>query len=948
MTRRPRNTAKGSRTSHVFMAENPGDCVSVDQMICSQPGFVAQLKGKLTNERYRAITVFVDHYSDIRFIYLMTSYASSEETIRAKEAFEMWALLFGVSIRHYHCDNGRFQDNAWKGHCTRQRQAITYCGVNAHHQNGRAERAIRDIQNTARRQLLHAKAKWPHAIDLSLWPYSCRHAVQCWNSLPVLEGGISRLQLFAQDNVGTNLRDIHSFGCPTYALQSELAAGNTIPRWLPRCRLGINLGPSPHHARNVYLILNLHTGLVSPQYHVQFDDSFESIQGSPDDSTSARWKALAGFVNADAHDSDPTPDIDFLEDAAAEDPDLLPTSIDDESTASPADDPLAQQPADDAAPATLATTLSSRGRSRTPNVRLTGYQVFQADFIDYDALHDYQLAQQERMRHPISFMSEMTGDIMYFHQAMKQHDADDFRRAVIREINGHVRNKNWEMIPRNQVPAGQDVIPSVWSMRRKRNLTTNEITKHKARLNVHGGKQTFGLNYFETYSPVVTWFAIRLMITFAINYGWKMRQIDFVMAYTQAPIEQDLYMDLPQGLDPITGNRKDYVLKLKKNIFGQKQAGRVWNQFLTDKLRSIGFTPSNVDECVFYRGSTIFIVYVDDGLVFDLNGDNLDSFVEELRGVDLNVEDQGEPSDYVGVNINKGDDASYLFSQQALTDAIIKDVGLADTKRFKTVPAKSSQVLHAFPDSPKHHECFSWNYRSLIGKLNYLAQSTRPDILTAVHSAARFSQDPRKEHGEAVMHIAMYLNKTRDKGLRFRPNPARGFECYVDADFAGLWNANYARDDISTAKCRAGWTIFYAGCPIISVSKLISQIALSTTEAEYIALSMALRDVIPIMQLVEEIKARGFPVICDIPDIYCKTFEDNSGALELARLPKLRPRTKHINQCYHHWRSFARQGLIRFYPIDTLDQPADALSKNLPQNLFEKHRNTLLGESSPS
>ena len=104
--------------------------------------------------------------------------------------------------------------------------------------------------------------------------------------------------------------------------------------------------------------------------------------------------------------------------------------------------------------------------------------------------------------------------------------------------------------------------------------------------------------------------------------------------------------------------------------------------------------------------------------------------------------------------------------------------------------------------------------------------------------------------------------------------------------------------NVSTAKSRAGWAIFYAGCPVLAASKLETQITLSTTKAEYIALSMALRDVIPIMQLVEEIKSKGFPVICELPYVYCKAFEDNSGALELARLPKMRPRTKHINQCY--------------------------------------------------
>jgi hypothetical protein len=121
-------------------------------------------------------------------------------------------------------------------------------------------------------------------------------------------------------------------------------------------------------------------------------------------------------------------------------------------------------------------------------------------------------------------------------------------------------------------------------------------------------------------------------------------------------------------------------------------------------------------------------------------------------------------------------------------------------------------------------------------------------------------------------------------------------------------------------------------------------VALSTTEAEYIALSQSLRDVLPIMELVAEMKARKFRVICTEPYVYCKTFEDNSGALKLARLPKLRPRSKHINCSYHHFREHVRKGIVKIFPISTLSQVADILSKNVSQNLFVKHRIKMCGQ----
>ncbi len=149
------------------------------------------------------------------------------------------------------------------------------------------------------------------------------------------------------------------------------------------------------------------------------------------------------------------------------------------------------------------------------------------------------------------------------------------------------------------------------------------------------------------------WIAIRLIIIFGIMFCWALRQVDFVMAYPQAPIEVDIYMELPQGIDTATGNSKDMVLKLLKNIYGQKQAGRVWNSYLVEKLASIGFQPSLIDDCVFFRNEVILLVYVDNGIFIGNNDAQLQAIVKEMKDLGLNIEDQGHPADYVGVNIKK-------------------------------------------------------------------------------------------------------------------------------------------------------------------------------------------------------------------------------------------------------------------------------------------------------
>jgi len=161
----------------------------------------------------------------------------------------------------------------------------------------------------------------------------------------------------------------------------------------------------------------------------------------------------------------------------------------------------------------------------------------------------------------------------------------------------------------------------------------------------------------------------------------------------------------------------------------------------------------------------------------------------------------------VGVNITKAKDDSHEFTQCTLIDSFIEDIGLKDAK-IKLIPAKASQRLHAFKDEPPFD--LKFNYRSAVGKLNYLAQTTRPDIMYATHQITKYLLDPRQSHGEAILYLVCYLKKTHDIGLKFTPDPTKGFKCYCDSDFSGLWNKEFAPVDPSKAKSRSGWIIFYA------------------------------------------------------------------------------------------------------------------------------------------
>jgi hypothetical protein len=196
--------------------------------------------------------------------------------------------------------------------------------------------------------------------------------------------------------------------------------------------------------------------------------------------------------------------------------------------------------------------------------------------------------------------------------------------------------------------------------------------------------------------------------------------------------------------------------------------------------------------------------------------------------------------------------------------------------------------LTSHEGEPDHDESKSFNYRKVIGKLIYLEKSNRSDIAYAVHQCARFCARPKTKHAEAVKRIGKFLLATKDKGLIMTPDKS-GMECWVDSAHASELSNKTASNDPSTARSRMGYIIRYLGLPIHWASKMQTEIALSSTEAEYIVLSQAMREALPIMWLMQEAHDHGISVLTEPPKIHCKVFEDNEGAIEIAKVPKMRP-----------------------------------------------------------
>ena len=356
---------------------------------------------------------------------------------------------------------------------------------------------------------------------------------------------------------------------------------------------------------------------------------------------------------------------------------------------------------------------------------------------------------------------------------------------------------------------------------------------------------------------------------------------------------------------------------------------------------NIGFKPSKYDECLYYRGNVIFLVYVDGGIFISPSSSNIDKAIEDLKKQKLDIADQGDLKDYLGVNITKLKDGSIKLTQPHITDQIIEQTKLNPKAEPKQTPALSSKILTPDYEGKQFDERF--DYRSIIGKLNFLEKSTCPDIAYAGHQCARFSSNPKQSHGKAVEHIASYLKGTRDHGIIIKPDTVKSMEVFADADFSGNWNRIDAEFDPNTAKSRTGYLITFCDCPIIWTSKIQTTIALSSTKTEYAALSQSMREAVPLMSLIAEMKSKGFNVVSKAPRVHCKAFEDNHNAIELAKLPKLRPRTKHINITYHHFRQYVSNGTVKIFPICTTEQCADILTKPLPQNSFLKLRKYICG-----
>jgi hypothetical protein len=377
-----------------------------------------------------------------------------------------------------------------------------------------------------------------------------------------------------------------------------------------------------------------------------------------------------------------------------------------------------------------------------------------------------------------------------------------------------------------------------------------------------------------------------------------------------------------------------------------REAPKLWNDWLSKALVKAQFKLSAEDPGVYYGRGMAIVVYVDDVLFYGPDESEMEKVIEELQydGFELKREKSGDDSAYnfLGINITKSS-GMIKMTQHGLIKKFLNTVNMSNCNASPT-PCLQTPLGTNASGTPHQEE---WEYALAVGMLMYLAGNAHPEIAFAVHQCARFTHSPKQTHSEAVKRIARYLKGilNEEQGLQFKPSKSLSLDCYVDADFAGLWGYEDDQDPLCV-QSRTGYVMCIGDCPVHWTSKLQTEIALSTTEAEYIALAQALRELIPMRRVFDEM-LDAFSLKQDEPvTVKTRIYEDNNGAISTATTPKMTPRTKHIGVKYHFVKDYFARNKMGNHPfdlvkIDTNNQKADVFTKGLGPIAFSRIRKLL-------
>lgn len=494
-----------------------------------------------------------------------------------------------------------------------------------------------------------------------------------------------------------------------------------------------------------------------------------------------------------------------------------------------------------------------------------------------------------------------------YDEAVESNDRNEWQKAMQSEYDSLLKNQTWILVEK---PEKQKVIDNKWVYKVKRH-PNGTIERYKARVVARGFTQEYGIDYEETFSPVVRFTSIRTMLAIAAQNRFKVKQFDIATAFLYGELKEDVFMKQPVGFDDKSGR----VCKLQKSLYGLKQASRCWNIKFSTFIEDFGFVASESDPCVFISSKdgniVILAIYVDDGLVIGNNEESIDSVIMHLqKKFEVKAMKLGC---FLGMEIEQSDNGSIFVHQSAYARKILNRFSMAECNAVG-VPADPNQVLENFDES----EEAKFPYRQLVGSLMYLAVGTRPDISFSVGIVSRFLEKPKIAHVTAAKRIMKYIKGTLNYGIVYQSKAENQIVGYSDADYGG---------DVETRRSTSGFAFLIGNGAISWSSERQKSVALSTAESEYVAASNAIRELVWLQRLTGELTQNQFKIT--------NFYVDNESAIRLVKNPVLHKRSKHIDIRYHFIREQFKKDTFFLEHVGTDEQVADVFTKALPKARFQ-------------
>lgn len=487
-------------------------------------------------------------------------------------------------------------------------------------------------------------------------------------------------------------------------------------------------------------------------------------------------------------------------------------------------------------------------------------------------------------------------------QALSSRDNSKWLSAMQQEYDSLMKNGTWTLV---DPPKDRNIVGCKWVFKTKTDCN-NEISDYKARLVAQGFTQKYGEDYDEIFAPVVRPTTIRMLLNIAARKNLKVRQFDIKSAFLNGTLSEEIFMRQPKGFEI-----GDKVCRLNKALYGLKQSAHVWNQTIDKTLSAFGFKVSESDPCLYSKVNEIeesyLIIHVDDILAASNKAEHIDNIEKNISSF-FELKNLGDVHNFLSINIEKDDAGDYFMSQQNYIEKIIEEGNLSAAKS-SSIPLDTGYYKLKSNDFLPTNE----QYRKLIGMLLYASTNTRPDIAASVSILSRKTAAPTKLDLNEVHRVIRYLSSTKNLKLRVSNKSSTSeLELFSDSDFA---------EDRTDRKSISGQISFYGGGTLSWQSKKQDCVSISSTEAEYYALSTTAQEAIWLERLCQDFNV---PLTSPIP-----VNADNQSAMVMIETDKFRNSTKHIETRYHFIKELNQKGIIKLSYVPGINNTADMLTKPL-------------------